>query len=260
MVYFLAMTSNVAKFYDLYHKKNNKTNKLIDRNNITYWKVIRLIERAEKSLEKKLILDIGCGVGTLSFFLSHKGAVVLGIDISERAISLARYTQLQTRSSSVKFVQKGLSEMSSSIFSSSVISPIFDLMLCIEVIEHIPDDTQLLIDCYSRLKRGGKLVLTTPRDGSLIARMPFILSHDKRVGHLRRYHPDDLIQLVQKVGLEVELQQDADGLLRSILYMTNLGILLKFIRGPLIPIFQWLDQLSIKLFGGADIQIIAVKK
>lgn len=253
------MPSKTVAFYDRYHIQNAKNTKIITRNNITYWHIIRLIEKASKDLNDKKILDIGCGVGSLSFYLSHHGAVVLGIDVSERAIALAKYTQIQTKSSSVKFIQSSLSGTGDSNAPTKQIPSGFDMILCTEVIEHIKNDSQLLSDCNSKLRKDGKLILTTQRNDGLLYKLGYFSRHDRLVGHVRRYDPEKLVKLIEQNGFKIELKQDADGLLRSVFYTTKLGIILKFIRGPLIPLFQWLDLQSIKFFGAADIQIVAVK-
>lgn len=255
-----AMNPETVAFYNSYHLKNNKTNKLIDRNNKTYWWIIRLIEQAKPKLHNIRALDLGCGVGTLSFFMSQRGAIVLGIDVSTRAIQLAKYTQLQTKAASVKFLVTTLNSLHSSLSKKRHSESSFDLITCVEVIEHVDNDKQLLEDCFALLNPGGKLVITTQRNDSKLSKMKFMKSHDQRVGHLRRYNPDQLVKLIRSVGFSIQMKQDADGLLRCLLYMTNLGFILRVIRGPLIPVFQWLDKLTIKLFGAADIQIIAVKE
>ncbi len=254
------MKSKTVAFYDVYHKQNNKTNHLIGRDNITYWHIIRLLEKAEPHLTNKKVLDIGCGVGTLPFYLAQRGAVVLGVDVSERAIALAQYTQIQTQTSSVKFRQTALSGTNDVRAPKYEIPNDFDVILCTEVIEHVEDDQALLKSCFSKLKKGGKMVLTTQRNDGFLAKIGFFAGHDERVGHFRRYQPQQLIALFEKAGFKVNFTQDADGLLRSILYTTRLSFLLRFIRGPLIPLFQWLDLQSIRLFGAADIQVIALKK
>lgn len=254
------MSSSLVKFYDTYHKQNARNIKLISRNNITYWHIIRLIEKAEKHLPGKKVLDVGCGVGSLSFYLSHKGAIVLAIDVSERAIQLAKYTQIQTKSSSIKFVRAGLSEMSDQKYSKNMSPSTMDMIVCTEVIEHIDDDSEMLADCYRMLKSNGKLVITTQRNDGWLFKNGYFAEHDRRVGHLRRYDPNTLVNLIEANGFKISFKQDADGLLRSILYTTKLGWLLKLIRGPLVPLFQWLDKETIKVFGAADIQIIAIKK
>lgn len=251
------MNSSRVQFYDRYHKKNNNTFKIIDRNNITYWFIIRLIEQSVPNLNQKLILDIGCGVGTIGFFLVKQGAVVLGLDVSKRAIELAKHTQIANQFESIKFAQIDISDADDSNASFKRLSSKFDLIICTEVLEHVTEDKRLLIECRKLLKSSGVIVITTQSSEGLLAKSGFFKKHDDAVGHLRRYKPDALIKLIESSGLMVIKIQNADGLLRSVLYTTKLGFLLKFIRGPLIPIFQWLDLQTIKIFGAADIQIVA---
>ncbi len=254
------MSSKTESFYDNYHKQNLKNRKIINRNNVTYWHIIRLIEKVHLNIARKKVLDIGCGVGPLSFYLSNLGAFVLGIDVSARAIALAKYTQLETRSDSVKFIHSSLSGTDDKSAPVVEIPSGFDLILCTEVIEHIADDKRLLEDCHAKLKKGGAIVITTQRNDGLLYKMGFFKGHDVRAGHFRRYDPNKLIKLIEDSGFKILIQQDADGLLRSILYTTRLGFLLKFVKGPINPFFQWLDTASIKIVGAADIQVVGIKK
>ena len=68
----------------MYHQKTKAQHKIIDEGNFTYRVILSIINKYLKGTKK--VLDIGCGAGTLDFYLANKGHNVTGIDISEKAI------------------------------------------------------------------------------------------------------------------------------------------------------------------------------
>ena len=102
-------------FYDNYHKKNNNFYKVIKRNNFTYYEIIRFfyskILPKLANLSKLKILDIGCGVGTMALYFGSLGIIVRGIDISSRAIKIAKNAKDHLKFKNVSFskslLQKG---------------------------------------------------------------------------------------------------------------------------------------------------------
>jgi 2-polyprenyl-6-hydroxyphenyl methylase/3-demethylubiquinone-9 3-methyltransferase len=106
------------------------------------------------TLESKHILDIGCGGGILSESLAQSGAHVTGIDLSEKALSVAKLHLHESKlainyqyTSAEDFAQKHASQ--------------FDIITCMEMLEHVPDPTSIIQACYTLLKPGGSLFLST---------------------------------------------------------------------------------------------------
>lgn len=253
------MTKNFRKitsFYDGYHKqnKNKYFYKVIGKNNFTYYLIIRLISKAiDLKGSPRTILDLGCGVGSIDFFLAKQGFKVDGVDISKHAISIAR-----------KF--KKLSNVSNAAFFLDDVTTFnnhkkYDLIICSEVIEHIEDDKKLLKNMYLLLEKEGVGVITTPSLNAPLFKIGLLKKFDRKVGHLRRYSSQSLINRVQKVGFEVVYLQKSEGLLRNTLYtIPYLGFLIKFLKGPLVPIFHLIDSFLVKIFGESNIYIIVKKK
>jgi hypothetical protein len=131
--------------------------------------------------------------------------------------------------------------------------------VCSEIIEHIPDDVAFAQHVYSHLKPGGTALVTTPSSENVLTRLGFYAKFDARVGHIRRYTTVSIQQLLQHVGFEIVEVRTVEGPLRNLLFTTPLGFLVRFIKGPLVPIFHWFDTVSAALFGAADIQVIARK-
>ena len=106
------------------------------------------------NLAGKQILDIGCGGGVLSEALAARGASVTGIDISERAIAAAN--RHKTRSG----LEIEYEHTSAAAFADSCPAR-FDVITCMELLEHVPDCDALIKSCKLLLKPGGDLFLAT---------------------------------------------------------------------------------------------------
>lgn len=245
-----------ADFYDNYHQKNDNFTGVIGDNNFTYFYILQTLQEAYKMLGKNWpqvkVLDVGCGVGTLALYLGSKGAKVDGIDISPRAIAIASDAAKSSGlAKNVKFKKELLK------FSKQ---GKYDLVICSEVIEHIPNDENFLRDLISQLKPNGVLLLTTPSSQNILTKIGFYNKFDAEVGHLRRYTHTSIQQLFHNQRADLLYLAEVEGPLRNILFTTELGFLIRFIRGPFIPLFHIFDILSAHLFGATDLQVVAAKK
>lgn len=204
-----------------------------------------------ESLKKSTcLLDIGCGVGTLTFYLARYVRFAVGVDISSRAIEICKHAQNEFYLQNTVFKQGVLKKG----------KDLFDFILCSEVIEHVEDDNKFLYTLRSNLKNNGILFLTTPSKENLLYKLGFYKGFDKEVGHFRRYKKAKLVSQLKESGFDIILCKSVEGPLRNILFTTRLGYLIKFIRGPLVSIFHFFDHISGLVFGFSDIQIVAVKK
>jgi len=103
-------------------------------------------------LKDKMVLDIGCGGGILTEALAQKGAKVTGIDLSAKSLEAAKNHQgnlsidYQLISAEDFALQKPES---------------FDVITCMEMLEHVPDPASIIQSCYQLLKPQGKLFLST---------------------------------------------------------------------------------------------------
>lgn len=107
----------------------------------------------------KKSLDLGCGIGFFSRILKEKGWTVLGIDIDQEAIELAKGTC--SRDATISFQVGDVEEF---VHSSG---DTFDLILCLEVIEHLNGYEKLMADIVRLLAPGGILIVSTPNRWSL---------------------------------------------------------------------------------------------
>lgn len=226
--------------------------KPISENNFTYYYFIRYFKRHFSGAysAKTKVLDVGCGVGSISFYLASKGMSVVGIDISSRAIELCKKVKKAIGLSNVTFARK---ELDSSSEKNSIV-------VCSEIIEHIQDDADFADKLQKKLVKNGYLFLSTPSKENIFYPLGVFASFDAEVGHVRRYTKESLRTVLEQHGFRIEALYPIEGILRNILFTTKLGFVIKFIRGPLVPLFHYLDHLFILLFGPCNYFVVAIKK
>lgn len=241
-------------FYNRYHKQNSVFFKSISDNNFTYFLILKKIKQAFNYFNnrKLSVLDIGCGVGTIGFYIAEKGHTFLGIDISERAISIAKEYKKISRSKNTFFILGDV--------QSTIIRQKFDMVICTEVIEHLEKDEEMIKRINRLLKRNGILLLSTPSKNAPLFKLGLLRQFDKEVGHLRRYDQDSLTELLNNNGFKVLEFDKTEGILRNSLFTFKLlGQFIRIAKGPLVPFFHYLDRITVKLFGESDLILIAQK-
>jgi 2-polyprenyl-3-methyl-5-hydroxy-6-metoxy-1,4-benzoquinol methylase len=138
-----------------------------------------------KAAPKKpsLVLDFGCGDGYLSYRLAKNGHRVIGCDISMTSLRLAiDQIKKQNDSINITFIRN----------SENLPFPeeIFDFVVLADVIEHVPQPSEVLFNLHQVLKPGGRLLLSTP---SRIEGRTW----DKR--HYKEYSESELQDLVKQI-------------------------------------------------------------
>ena len=111
--------------------------------------------RERTALAGKQVLDIGCGGGLLAEVLSDLGAIVTAIDASEKTINVAK-AHAKKVGSNVNYIKASLEE-----FSKIKPKAKFDVITCLEMLEHVPDPLQILKKCSDLLNQDGDLFLST---------------------------------------------------------------------------------------------------
>jgi len=107
------------------------------------------------TLAGKKVLDVGCGGGILSEALSKLGADVTGIDASENTIGVAK-SHSKLINSDVKYIQNTIEE-----FVTSNPDEKFDVITCLEMLEHVPSPGDIIKVCSGLLKKNGDIFFST---------------------------------------------------------------------------------------------------
>ncbi|OGY17025.1 MAG: hypothetical protein A2784_04215 [Candidatus Chisholmbacteria bacterium RIFCSPHIGHO2_01_FULL_48_12] len=238
--------------YEKFHQKTTFQEKLINVKNFTYRIILGVINSHISSFSNKTILDIGCGAGTISLYLANQGANIIGIDISRKAID------------SCKKSAKALKLKDRTQFICNTIEQIkfrrkFDLIICSEIIEHIPNDKAFLKRVYKLLKNNGLLILSTPSINAPLYKIGLAQNFDKQVGHIRRYSKKQISDLVKKSGFTIEKVKLTEGVLRNFFFLTRFGWFIKFFRGIISDIVTVIDNFLIRPLGESQIFIVARK-
>lgn len=106
------------------------------------------------SLAGKQVLDVGCGGGILSESLAQSGADVTGIDLAERSLKIARLHSLES-GVPVRY------EMISAEDMADQHPERFDVVTCMEMLEHVPDPGSIIAACAKLVKPGGWVFFST---------------------------------------------------------------------------------------------------
>lgn len=156
---------------------------------------------AEKPFAGLRILDIGCGGGLLSEPMARLGAEVVGADAAQRNIPVAR---LHAQQSGLKIDYRHTTAEALAEAGEA-----FDVVLNMEVIEHVPDPAAYLAACQRLLKPGGLMVLSTiNRNAKSFALAIVGAEHvmrwlPKGTHDWRKFiTPDELYALLRGAGLE----------------------------------------------------------
>ena len=113
-----------------------------------------ILSKVKKSIKKKSILDVGCGGGLATEPLAKKGAEVIGIDENNNNLKQAKKHALE-KSLKINYINTSFDNFIKNNKKK------FDLILCLEVIEHVDNYKKTLEQITKIIKPGGFLILST---------------------------------------------------------------------------------------------------
>lgn len=112
------------------------------------------IQRHSEGLFGKQILDVGCGGGILSESMARQGAHVLGLDMGKEPLQVARLHALES-GVEVTYRQGTVEALAEELPGR------FDVVTCMEMLEHVPDPASVVRACARLAKPGGQLFFST---------------------------------------------------------------------------------------------------
>jgi len=246
------MESSMRKsVHEKYHSATSSQLKIVKDNNFTYRILIDILNKNVGS-QKKKILDIGCGAGTLSFYLGNKNHDVLGIDISSKAIKECLNSKKGLNLNNVNFEQFD--------FPNNYPKEKFDVVIFTEVIEHVEDDKKALGIIWKILKPNGLMILSTPSNKAPLHRIGLTKKFDLKVGHVRRYSLSNITNIINESEFKIIKTYHKEGILRNFLFVNPIaGKSIRFIKFFISDLVTLIDNMMIPVFGYSDIIIVARK-
>jgi 2-polyprenyl-6-hydroxyphenyl methylase / 3-demethylubiquinone-9 3-methyltransferase len=106
-------------------------------------------------LAGRTALDVGCGGGILSDSMARQGALVTGIDLSSKALKVAQLHALEVQTAGVQYREISAEAMAEQQPAS------FDVVTCMEMLEHVPDPASVVRACATLVKPGGWVFFST---------------------------------------------------------------------------------------------------
>ena len=156
-------------------------------------------------LQAQQVLDVGCGGGILSDSMARKGAQVLGVDLSTKALKVAALHALETNTPNVKFQEISAEALADQQPAS------FDVVTCMEMLEHVPDPSSIVRACATLAKPGGWVFFSTlnrnPKSFLFaIVGAEYLLNLLPRGTHeyAKMIRPSELARYAREAGLELQ--------------------------------------------------------
>ena len=142
----------LQKFSDLAHRWWDPTSEFRPLHEINPLRLEWI--NALAPLVGKRVLDVGCGGGILAEAIAKKGANVKGIDLSEKALKVAELHSLESE------VQVSYELIAAEALAAREAGQ-YDVVTCMEMLEHVPDPSAIVQACATLVKPGGRLFFST---------------------------------------------------------------------------------------------------
>ena len=116
---------------------------------------LRYVEQCAGGLFAKRVADIGCGGGLLAEAMARRGASVLGIDLADKPLKVAQLHALEAEVRNLDYRLVAAEALAAEQPSS------FDLVTCMEMLEHVPDPAAIVAACAALARPGAYLFFST---------------------------------------------------------------------------------------------------
>ncbi|BBB23824.1 2-polyprenyl-6-hydroxyphenyl methylase / 3-demethylubiquinone-9 3-methyltransferase [Isorropodon fossajaponicum endosymbiont JTNG4] len=146
--------NEVDKFAALASRWWDKNSEFKPLHDINPLRLNYIKEKCSGSLKDKKILDVGCGGGILAESLALEGAIVTGIDMAEAGLEVAKLHLLES-GLEVNYQKIPVEEFAEQHPEK------FDIVTCLEMLEHVPDPSSIIKACSKLVKPSGQAFFST---------------------------------------------------------------------------------------------------
>lgn len=201
--------AELAKFSDLAHRWWDESGEFKPLHKINPLRLDWINKLSP--LAGKQVLDVGCGGGILADSMARQGAHVLGIDLADKPLRVAQLHALEAGTPNVQYREVSAEDLALEQPAG------FDVLTCMEMLEHVPDPSSVVQACASLVKPGGWVFFSTINRNAksflfAVVAAEYVLNllpkgtHDYakmiRPSELLRWARDAGLQLHQTRGLE----------------------------------------------------------
>ena len=151
------------------------------------------------------VLDVGCGGGILADAMARKNANVLGIDLASKALKVAQLHALEAQTQGVEYREISAEALAAEHPGS------FDMVTCMEMLEHVPDPASVVRACSTLVKPGGHVFFSTINRNAkaflfAIVGAEYLLNMLPRGTHeyAKLLKPSELASYCRTAGLQLE--------------------------------------------------------
>jgi 2-polyprenyl-6-hydroxyphenyl methylase/3-demethylubiquinone-9 3-methyltransferase len=194
--------AELAKFSALAHRWWDPTSEFRPLHEINPLRLAH-IERLAGGLAGKRIVDVGCGGGILAEAMAAKGATVTGIDLADKPLKVAMLHRMET-ASAVDYRLVSAEDLAAELPGA------FDMVTCMEMLEHVPDPPSIVSACAKLVKPGGLIFFSTINRNAksfafAIVGAEYVLGLLPKGTHeyARFIRPSELSRACRDAGLEV---------------------------------------------------------
>ena len=160
---------------------------------------------AQAPLVNQRVLDVGCGGGILADSMARKGAKVVGIDLATKALRVAQLHALETSTPNIQYHEVSVEQLAQEQPAS------FDVVTCLEMLEHVPHPESVVRACANLVKPGGMVFFSTLNRNAkayllAVVGAEYVLRMLPRGTHeyARFIKPSELSRMARTAGLDLQ--------------------------------------------------------
>lgn len=194
--------TEIDKFSQLAHKWWDMSGEFKPLHEINPLRLGFIDERA--AIAGKQVLDVGCGGGILAESMAARGAAVTGIDLAKKSLKVAQLHSLES-GVAVDYRCVAVEELAEEAPAS------FDVVTCMEMLEHVPDPQSVVRSCARLVKPGGWVFFSTLNRNAksyllAVVGAEYVLNMLPRGTHeyARFLKPSELSRMARNAGLDMD--------------------------------------------------------